>query len=65
MAENQTRFSEIQELNDARNVARELDSKILARIKEKQKAGTLPEILRFYISIFSFRAGGSIPRYSL
>jgi len=62
MAENQTRFSKIQELNDARSIARELDSKILARIKEKQKAGPLPD---FYISIFSFRAGGSIPRYSL
>jgi hypothetical protein len=44
MAENQTNFSEIQELNDARNVARELDPKIMARIREKQKAGPLPEI---------------------
>ena len=44
MAENQTRFSEIQELNDARSIARELDSKIMARIKEKQKAGPLPDI---------------------
>lgn len=44
MAENQTRFSEIQELNDARSVAREFDSKILARIKEKQKVGPLPDI---------------------
>lgn len=44
MAENQSNSSEIQELKDARNVARELDPKILARIKEKQKAGPLPDI---------------------
>ena len=39
MIEYQTNFSESQELNDARNVARGLDSKILKRIKEKQLAG--------------------------
>lgn len=44
MADNQSSFSEIQELNDARNVARELDAKILARIQEKQKAGPIPDI---------------------
>jgi hypothetical protein len=53
MAENQSNASEIQELNDARNVARELDPKILARIKEKQKAGPLPDIRKQFDAILA------------
>ena len=53
MVENQSNYSEIQGLNDARNVARELDSKILARIKVKQKAGLLPDIRKRFDEILA------------
>lgn len=46
-------FNEIQELHDARNVARELDPKILALIKEKQAAGPLPNIKKRFDDILA------------
>ncbi|MBI5775584.1 MAG: hypothetical protein HZA89_17840 [Verrucomicrobia bacterium] len=45
--------SELTELKDARNIARELDPKILARIKEKQAAGPLPDIRKRFDAILA------------
>ena len=44
MPEESDSIPEWGELQDARNVAREWDSKILARIKEKQRNGPLPDL---------------------
>ena len=44
MVEYPSLSSEGDELNDARNIARELDPKILLRIKEKRDKGPLPDL---------------------
>lgn len=42
---------EANELNDARNIARELDPKIIERIKEKELAGPVPDIRPLFDAI--------------
>ena len=53
MPEYQEHSPETGELSDARNVARELDPKILARLKEKQKAGPLPDLRQRFDAILA------------
>jgi len=53
MPEETDSTSESGELRDARNVARELDPKILVRIREKEKFGPLPDLRQRFDLILS------------